>query len=169
MKSYKLSLSFLLIVVFFSLASAQNETYPWQFFFGINAVDTFPTGASGAGDLFEEFLNFNHWNVAPYPSFIGVKNHLGAGFSFGTRFSFNKIKHYGKLTADDKYYNFDGMLTFNLGKLFKSERFKPFLEIGGGYYVIFDKTGAGYFNLGTGIEYWLGEKKENRLNFRVRI
>lgn len=34
-----------------------------------------------------------------------------------------------------------------------------FLEIGGGY-VIFNEQGAGYFNLGVGIEYWLGEKKK---------
>lgn len=35
----------------------------------------------------------------------------------------------------------------------------PFLKIGGGY-VIFNEQGAGYFNLGVGIEYWLGEKKK---------
>ena len=35
----------------------------------------------------------------------------------------------------------------------------PYFEIGGGY-AIFNKVGAGYFNLGAGIEYWLGEKRQ---------
>ena len=44
---------------------AQNENNPWQFFFGINAVDTFPTGAAGSRALFEEFINLEHWNISP--------------------------------------------------------------------------------------------------------
>ena len=44
----------------------------------------------------------------------------------------------------------------------------PFLEIGGGY-VIFKEQGAGYFNLGVGIEYWLGEKKKNWNYSRIAL
>jgi outer membrane protein OmpA-like peptidoglycan-associated protein len=145
---------------------AQNENNPWQFFFGINAVDTFPTGAAGSGALFEEFINLEHWNISPYPSYIGVKNYIGAGFSFGTRFSVNSIKKYGDTPASDNYYNIDGIVSYNLNTLFKGETLMPFLELGGGY-SIFDSQGAGYFNLGAGIELWLGKNKKTALTFET--
>ena len=154
-KNYFLAITFTLLFNF--IINAQNKTNPWQFFIGINAVDTFPTGV--AGDLFEEFLNFDHWNATPYPSVIGVKKYIDAGFSFGTRFSVNKITAYGDQIASDNYYNVDGVISYGLNSIFKSKSFIPFLEIGGGY-AIFNKQGAGYFNLGAGIEYWLGENKK---------
>lgn len=159
-KNYYSSIIFIFFFNF--LITAQNETNPWLFFVGTNAVDTFPTGGIGAGDLFEEFSNLDHWNIAPYPSTIGVKKYIDAGFSFGTRFSLNKITSYGEKIASDNYYNVDGVITYNLGKVFNSMSFMPFLEIGGGY-VIFDEQGAGYFNLGAGIEYWFGEKKKTAI------
>ena len=71
-----------IFILLLTSVKAQNEVEPWKFFFGINAVDAFPTGAVGSGDLFEEFLTIDHWNIAPYPSYIGVKNYIGAGFFF---------------------------------------------------------------------------------------
>jgi len=129
-------------------------------------VDTFPTGAVGFGDLFEEFLTIDHWNIAPYPTYIGVKNYIGAGFSFGARFSFNSIKQYGDTPASDNYYNVDGIVSYNLNTLFKGKTLMPFLEVGGGY-SIFDEQGAGYFNLGAGIEIWLGPKKKTALTLET--
>lgn len=129
-------------------------------------MDTFPTGAVGFGDLFEEFLTIDHWNIAPYPSYIGVKNYIGAGFSFGARFSFNSIKQYGDTPASDNYYNVDGIVSYNLNTLFKGKTLMPFLEVGGGY-SIFDEQGAGYFNLGAGIEIWLGPKKKTALTLET--
>ena len=129
-------------------------------------MDTFPTGAVGFGDLFEEFLTIDHWNIAPYPTYIGVKNYIGAGFSFGARFSFNSIKQYGDTPASDNYYNVDGIVSYNLNTLFKGKTLMPFLEVGGGY-SIFDEQGAGYFNLGAGIEIWLGPKKKTALTLET--
>lgn len=129
-------------------------------------MDTFPTGAVGFGDLFEEFLTIDHWNIAPYPTYIGVKNYIGAGFSFGARFSFNSIKQYGDTPASDNYYNVDGIVSYNLNTLFKGKTLMPFLEVGGGY-SIFDEQGAGYFNLWAGIEIWLGPKKKTALTLET--
>lgn len=126
----------------------------------------FQQGGVGSGDLFEEFLTIDHWNIAPYPSYIGVKNYIGAGFSFGTRFSFNSIKQYGDTPASDNYYNVDGIVSYNLNTLFKGKTLMPFLEVGGGY-SIFDEQGAGYFNLGAGIEIWLGPKKKTALTLET--
>lgn len=159
MKLFRLPLLFAIGLFSFCNLQAQSEENPWQFYFGINSVDTFPTGASGSGALFEEFLNIDHWNITPFPSFVGIKNYIGAGFSLGTRFSFNKIKHYGTLTGDDNYYNADATVTYHLGQVMGFQRLLPILEIGGGY-AIFGETGAGYFNLGAGLEYWFGEKKK---------
>lgn len=158
---YKRILYNFILFTFFCIinVNAQNEDHPWHLFIGVNSVDTFPTGGVGAGDLFEEFVNLDHWNIAVYPSVIGVKKYMGSGFSFGTRFSLNKITSYGNQIASDNYYNIDGVISYNLKSIFKSNRLMPFLEIGGGY-VIFNEQGAGYFNLGVGIEYWLGEKKK---------
>lgn len=130
-KNYFLAITFTLLFNF--IINAQNKTNPWQFFIGINAVDTFLTNRVGAGDLFEEFLNFDHWNATPYPSVIGVKKYIDAGFSFGTRFSVNKITAYGDQIASDNYYNVDGVISYGLNSIFKSKSFIPFLEIGGGY------------------------------------
>lgn len=87
---------------------------------------------------------------------------MGAGFSFGTRFSLDTINQYGDTSASDNYYNVDGIVSYNLNTLFKGERLMPFLELGGGY-SIFDEQGAGYFNLGAGLELWMGENKKTAL------
>jgi OOP family OmpA-OmpF porin len=143
---------------------AQTEEHPWQFSFGFNAVDTFPTDAIGQGNLFEEFFNIgDHWNIAPYPSQIGIANYLGSCFSLGFIFSLNTISKYGNLTAEnDSFFATDANIKYNLNTLFKTDRFAPFLESGGGY-VFFDDVSAGYFNLGLGVEYVLGEKKKTVL------
>jgi len=142
---------------------AQNEKFPWQFSFGIYAVDTFTTNTAKNGALFEDFFNvIDHWNFGSIPGYLGLTNHLGRGFSFGGRFSFNKITHYGNLPGDDNYYNLDVHLKYDLNKIFKGERFHPYMDIGGGY-AIFDTTGAGYFNLGAGLEYLVGEKQRTAL------
>ncbi|MEO2100391.1 MAG: hypothetical protein ABGW63_06270 [Flavobacteriaceae bacterium] len=44
-------LTILFLLISFS-SKAQTEEVPWQFFVGVNAVDTFPTGAAGSGELF---------------------------------------------------------------------------------------------------------------------
>lgn len=48
-----------IFILLLTSVKAQNEVEPWKFFFGINAVDTFPTGSVGSGDLFEEFLTID--------------------------------------------------------------------------------------------------------------
>jgi len=156
------TLFFIFFFIYTNTLQAQTEEIPWQFFVGINAIDTYPTGASGSGAFLEEYANLNHWNITPYPSVIGVKKYMGAGFSFGTRFSFNSIKKYGALSASDNYYNIDGIVSYNLNSLFGGQTLKPFLELGGGY-ALFDEQGAGYFNLGAGLEFWLGENKKTAL------
>lgn len=149
--------SFYLLVSVFVFS--QSEKYSWQFSIGFNAIDTYPTAAVGQGALFEEFVNYDHWNIAPYPSQIAFTNYLGSGFSYCLRLSQNSITKYGNRTVDsDLFVDLDAIVKYDLGVLFKINRFAPFLETGGGY-AFFGDISAGYFNLGLGIEYALG--KEN--------
>jgi len=159
----KNSLYPILVFSFFFVSTfhcqAQNENYPWQISLGINTVDVYPTGVSEYGALFEDFFNVRgHWNVGTTPFMVQALNYLGRGFSFGGRASYNTITHYGARKASEPFYNADGVLKYNWNQLLKSERFAPYFEMGGGY-AIFDAVGAGYFNLGIGIEYWFGQDK----------
>ena len=135
MKKQILHNFFALFLFTSAILFAQTEEYPWQFSFGFNAVDAFPTDAIGQGNLFEEFFNIgDHWNIAPYPSQIGIANYLGSGFSLGFIFSLNTISKYGNLTAEnDSFFATDANIKYNLNILFKTDRFVPFLESGGGY------------------------------------
>lgn len=54
------------------------------------------------------------------------------------------------------------MVKYDLNTLFKTNRFAPFIETGGGY-VFFGEISTGYFNLVFGIEYALGQKKKTVL------
>ena len=153
--------SFYLLVSVFVFS--QSEKYSWQFSIGFNAIDTYPTAAVVQGALFEEFVNYDHWNIAPYPSQIAFTNYLGSVFSYGLRLSQNSITKYGNRTVDsDLFVDLDAIVKYDLGVLFKINRFAPFLETGGGY-AFFGDISAGYFNLDLGIEYALGKEKKTVL------
>ena len=95
MKKQILHNFFALFLFTSAILFAQTEEHPWQFSFGFNAVDAFPTDTIGQGNLFEEFFNIgDHWNIAPYPSQIGIANYLGSCFSLGFIFSLNTISKY---------------------------------------------------------------------------
>ena len=141
---------------------AQTEQDPWQITFGINAVDVYPTGQSPYGDLFEDFFNVqDHWNAIPMISYIDVRRHAWRGFSLVVRLGYNRIKHYGPIEKDANHLfaNTDAVIKYNVNTLLNWNRLAPFVEFGGGYSV-FNITGEGSFNLGTGIDYLLGDSKK---------
>ena len=159
MKSSYIPTSLIIIfLISFSFCFAQTKDYPVQISLGVNVIDVYPTGVSSQGGLFEDFFNIqDHWNFGSVPLMVQVTKYLGRGFSFGGRGSYNTITKYGATSANDPFYNADGIIKYNWSQILKTKRVSPYFEIGGGY-AIFDKVGAGYFNLGAGIEYWLGEK-----------
>lgn len=141
---------------------AQTEQDPWQITFGINAVDVYPTGQSPYGDPFEDFFNVqDHWNAIPMISYIDVRRHAWRGFSLGVRLGYNRIKRYGPIETDANHLfaNADAVIKYNINTLLNWNRVAPFVEFGGGY-AVFNKTGEGSFNLGTGIDYLLGDSKK---------
>ena len=83
---------------------------------------------------------------------VQVTKYFGRGSSFGGRGShIIKIK-YDSTTINAPFYNADGIIKYNWSQILKTKRVSPYFEIRRSY-AIFDQVGAGYFNLGAGIEY----------------
>jgi len=148
----------LLLLIGLGNVQAQDENNPWQVTIGINAVDTFPTGETGQGELFDEFFNArDHYNVSSFISVLSVSRYVGDGFSVGIRGSFNQLERLGDIDVDDfSHFAIDGAIKYNLNEFLKFGRFDPFLELGGGYTWI-DDLGAGTLNGGIGFNYWFSE------------
>ncbi len=147
-----------LLVVGLSSVQAQDQNNPWQVSFGVNAIDVYPTNQPGLGNWFDEYFNVgDHWNILPSVSTIAVSKYVGDGFSVGARGSLNKIKNFGDTQVDDlSHYAIDGTIKYNLNELFKTGKFDPYVEVGGGYTWV-DEIGAGTVNGGLGINYWFTE------------
>lgn len=159
------------LVAGFSSVEAQDKNNPWQFGFGVNAVDAFPTNNllmdnARKGKWFDEYFNAsNHWNILPAISTLNVSKYVGDGFSFGVRGSLNKIENMGDAKVDDlTYYGLDGEIKYNLNELFGMKVFDPYLQVGGGYSWI-DDLGAGTLNGGLGFNLWFTENLG--LNFQT--
>ncbi|MEK9614116.1 MAG: OmpA family protein [Flavobacteriaceae bacterium] len=125
------------ILIFFNsfFGWAQSENFSWKVNFGINIVDTYPTGDSTpslgtSGAIFEDVFNAtDHWNLGG-PS-IGISRYITSGFSAGVQGNLNKIiKIEGLSNISYPYYSVDGFLSFHpLRKGF----LRPFIKGGYGY------------------------------------
>ncbi len=149
----------ILLVIGFSNANAQDQNNPWQFSFGINAVDIYPTGENvPLGDYFDEFFNVtDHYNIVPSLSTVTASKYLGDGFSLGATGSLNKIDKWGDASVEDlSYISVDAIIKYSLSSLFNCNNFEPYLGVGGGYTWI-DKEGAGTFNGSAGFNYWFND------------
>ena len=148
-----------LLVFGFNNIQAQDDNNPWQVSFGVNAIDVWPTNDSSAdyptGPVFDEFFNANdHWNILPSISYVSVSRSVGDGFSVGARGSLNRISKLGDVSVDDlSHYAVDGVIKYNI---LKGKTIQPFVELGGGYTWV-DEVGAGTFNGGLGLNFWLSD------------
>ncbi|GAA3572835.1 OmpA family protein [Snuella lapsa] len=148
----------MLLVLGYSNANAQDKNNPWQINIGANAVDFYPTGEDGQGEIFDEYFNVtDHWNILPSLSTISVSKYLGDGFSFGVAGSLNKIENWGDTAVDDlSYYGVDGTIKYSLGELIGCDTFEPYLGVGGGYTWV-DEIGAGTLNGTLGFNLWFND------------
>jgi outer membrane protein OmpA-like peptidoglycan-associated protein/outer membrane protein W len=148
----------LLLILGFSNANAQDNNNPWQFSFGFNAVDFHPTGEDAPlGDYFDEFFNVNdHYNMTN-SLIVTIGKYLSDGFSFGVTGSFNRIDKFGDQVIEDlRYVSVDGMIKYSFSDLLNSEKFEPYLGVGGGYTFLEDAS-AGTFNGSAGFNYWFND------------
>ncbi|VAV82666.1 OmpA domain protein [hydrothermal vent metagenome] len=149
----------LLLVIGYSNANAQDENNSWQFSFGVNVVDFYPTNQDAPlGGYFDSFFDYKHYNIVTSLSTFTVSKYIGDDFSFGATGSINNIESFGDADLEEglSYIGVDGIIKYNLGSLLNWNTFEPYLGIGGGYTWI-DKIGAGTLNGTLGFNYWFSE------------
>ncbi|MTE27069.1 OmpA family protein [Winogradskyella ouciana] len=171
MKNLSRLLFVAVLLISFSTTHAQDKNNPWALTIGANAVDFYPVGEdSPQGDYFDEYFNVtDHWNIYPSLSTISVSRYLSDGFTFTASGSINKIDKFGTnfdpLTGEESinrvedltYFGIDGRVSYSLMDLINSNKFDPYLGVGGGYSWL-DDLGAGTLNGTLGFKYWITEK-----------
>ena len=170
MKNLSRLLFVTVLLVCFSTTNAQDKNNPWAVSLGVNAVDPYPVGENlPQGDYFDEYFNVtDHWNILPSISRIAVSKYLSDGFTFTGSGALNRISKFGSnvnpVTGEEttnkvddlSYYSLDGMVSYSFMDLIKSNKFDPYLGVGGGYTWL-DDIGAGTLNGSLGVKYWVSE------------
>ena len=159
------------LLVCFSTSNAQDKNNPWALSLGTNAVDAYPVGEDlPQGPYFDEYFNVtDHWNIFPTISRIAVSRYLSDGFTFTAGGTINSIDKFGTrrdpVTGEEStnsvndltYYSLDGAVSYSFQDLINSQKFEPFLGVGGGYTWL-DNVGAGTLNGNLGLRFWFNEK-----------
>ena len=135
-KLYKLSLIGLLLFNSLNI-NAQDETNPWAFSFGINAVDFFPTGQDEPlGEFFDEIFNLtDHFNVLPTLSNLSISRYINNNITVGINGSYNVIDRFGEQRVDDlTYIAVDLFGKYDFSSFFKSKSIglEPYSGLGFG-------------------------------------
>lgn len=167
MKNYKIALLIVLVGFFPKYARTQElkltakdstVTSYWFFGLGFNIVD------DSATPFGRDFLNIDDtWNAVPYPSSLSVgrafKNGLGAKV-IGSYNNYNVGKKIdGRINEVERdYYAIDGMLSYDLNKIFgETGWFDPFIHVGAGYTSI-GSIGRTTGNAGFGLNTWFNDR-----------
>jgi hypothetical protein len=159
---------FTMTAFIFAVTFASAQDSDWRISFGLNAIDTYSTGAASslddfgfeAGALFEDFLVVNNWSVEPSITYGAVSKSIGDNFRVGVRASYNSITKLGGgetggriPTESLKFYNADATVSYTV---LTGKKVEPYLESGIGYTQI-DGEGNAHLNFGAGATYWIGE------------
>jgi len=138
--------------------NAQDEGNRWSFALGVNAIDLYPVGEedAGLGGYFDEFFNYDHYNIMPFPSRVQVGYYVSDNISATGAFSVNQITKAGEnRIADIAYAGLDLGLQYNAGHLFNTQDiFDPFVGVGGGYNWL-DDNGFATFNGTLGFDVYI--------------
>ncbi len=154
-----------LFILSFTAVQAQDENNPWSIGIEVNAVDLYPTGGDApAGGYFDEYFNYDHFNIVPGATRISVGRYVGGGFVFEAAGSVNQLDKFGDEVLDDlSYYAIDGMVKYSLRAALNDGWLDPTIGIGGGYSWI-DNNGAGTLNGSVGLNFWFTENLAFTLN-----
>jgi outer membrane protein OmpA-like peptidoglycan-associated protein len=136
----------------------------WVAGLGINVVDD--TASPFGGNILDIK---DSWNAVPYPSSLSIARNFSNGLGLKAVGSYNKYK-VGKLIdgqinlAERDYYAIDGMVSYDLNKVFgETGWFDPFLQAGAGYSSIGD-IGRTTGNAGFGFNTWFNDTWGLNLN-----
>ena len=150
MKNLSKLLIAVLITFSYTNTYSQNEKNPWQFSFGINAVDL---------NADEFFAIDESWNVSSGLSMFTLSKYLGDNMSLGLSGSVNSIS---KFTDGDEFINdatnFAGdlMLKYSLSEVLSLEKMEPFVGIGIGK-TWMDSSSWMTSNASLGMNYWFSD------------
>jgi hypothetical protein len=150
MKNLSKLLIAVLITFSYTNTYSQDENNPWQFSFGINAVDL---------NADEFFAIDESWNVSSGLSMFTLSKYLGDNMSLGLSGSVNSIS---KFTDGDEFINdatnFAGdlMLKYSLSEVLSLEKMEPFVGIGIGK-TWMDSSSWMTSNASLGMNYWFSD------------
>ena len=150
MKNLSKLLIAVLITFSYTNTYSQDENNPWQFSFGINAVDL---------NADEFFAVDENWNVSSGLSMFTLSKYLGDNMSLGLSGSVNSIS---KFTDGDEFINdatnFAGdlMLKYSLSEVLSLEKMEPFVGIGIGK-TWMDSSSWMTSNASLGMNYWFSD------------
>jgi outer membrane protein W len=150
MKNLSKLLIAVLITFSYTNTYSQDENNPWQFSFGINAVDL---------NADEFFAIDESWNVSSGLSMFTLSKYLGDNMSLGLSGSVNSIS---KFTDGDEFINdatnFAGdlMLKYSLSEVLSLKKMEPFVGIGLGK-TWMDSSSWMTSNASLGLNYWFSD------------
>jgi outer membrane protein W len=140
------------VLVTFSYANAlsQDENNPWQFSFGINAIDL---------NADEFFAVDENWNVSSGLSVFTLSKYLGDNMSLGLSGSVNSISKFtdgAEFINDATYFAGDLMLKYSLAETLNCENMEPFVGLGLGK-TWMDASSWMTSNASLGMNYWFSD------------
>ena len=156
MKNFSKLLLILLVTIGYVNMYSQDENNPWQFTFGINAVDL----AADTDTQFGEFFDVDpNWNVSSGLSTFTLSKYLGDNLSLGFNGSLNKISKYAASFSsinDVTYFAFDGMLKYSLNDVLNWGKLEPYVGVGLGN-TWMDSESWMTTNGSLGMNYWFSD------------
>jgi len=156
MKKFSKILLILLVTIGYTNMYSQDDNNPWQFTFGVHAVDLDADEATQFGEFFA--VNEN-WNISPSVSMFTLSKYLGDNLSFGLSGSVNSISNFAdsqEFLNDVKYFASDLMLKYSLGEVLNMQKIEPFVGIGLGT-TWMDSQFWRTSNASLGMNYWFSD------------
>ena len=150
MKNFSKLLLALLITISYTNIQSQDNNNPWQFTFGINAVDL---------NADEFFTVDDNWNVSSGLSMFTLSKYLGDNMSLGLGGSVNKISKFAdgaEFINDATYFAGDLMLKYSLSEALNCEKMEPFVGVGIGK-TWMDSSSWMTSNASLGMNYWFSD------------
>ena len=148
MKNLSKLLIAVLITFSYTNTYSQDENNPWQFSFGVNAVDL---------NADEFFAVDENWNVSSGLSMFTLSKYLGDNMSLGLSGSVNSISKFAdgdEFINDATNFAGDLMLKYSLSEVLSLEKLDPFVGIGIGK-TWMDSSSWMTSNASLGMNYWV--------------
>ena len=150
MKNFSKLLLILLVTISYTNIQSQDNNNPWQFTFGINAVDL---------NADEFFTVDDNWNVSSGLSMFTLSKYLGDDISLGLSGSVNSISKFAddhQFVNEVTYFSFDGMLKYSLSEVLNTEKVEPYVGVGLGN-TWMDSQSWMTTNASLGMNYWFSD------------